>query len=152
MNKNVFAFSFFFFMTASAFAQSGKNTVIRPNTKGGSASDLPASLNRGKALYATYCLTCHQADGGGVPNLNPPLIQTSYVTGGKEPLIKIILRGLSSHVEIDGEFYSNNMPPFEWLKDQQIADVLTYIRNNFGNKGSAVVKTEVQKVRGRLKK
>ena len=152
MNKIVLVFSFFIFMDASAFAQSTKKIVTAPKTKAASTLDLPASLKRGKTLYASYCLTCHQADGGGVPNLNPPLIQTSYVTGGIEPLIKIILNGFNSHVDIDAESYSNNMPPFEWLKDQQIADILTYIRNNFGNKESALMKTEVQKVRSSLKK
>lgn len=150
MNKNLLVYCLFFFIAACAFAQRAPKRVFKPNTA--SSSDSVASLKRGKALYATYCLTCHQADGGGVPNLNPPLIQTSYVTGGKEPLIKIILNGFTSHVDIDGESYSNNMPPFEWLKDQQIADILTYIRNNFGNKGNAVLQTEIKKVRSSLKK
>jgi mono/diheme cytochrome c family protein len=150
MNKNISFFCLFSFIAVCAFTQRAPKKVFKTNTT--SPSDSVASFKRGKALYATYCLTCHQADGGGVPNLNPPLIQTSFVTGNKEPLIKIILKGLSTHMDIDGESYSNNMPPFEWLKDQQIADVLTYIRNNFGNKESAVVKTEVQKVRSSLRK
>lgn len=148
MTKNIFVFPILLMMVASAQPSDKVVDMSKVNP----ISDSSAALKRGKALYATYCLTCHQADGGGVPNLNPPLIQTSFVTGNKEPLIKIILKGLSTHMDIDGESYSNNMPPFEWLKDQQIADVLTYIRNNFGNKESAVVKTEVQKVRSSLKK
>lgn len=134
----------------SLFAQTKKSSVVKPETA--SASDLQASIKRGKVVYASYCLTCHQADGGGVPNLNPPLIQTSYVLGKKEPLIKIVLNGFTEHVDIDGESYSNNMPPLNLLKDQQIADVLTYIRNNFGNKADAVLPSEVQKVRSSVKK
>ncbi|MGN6264776.1 MAG: c-type cytochrome [Ginsengibacter sp.] len=150
MIKNISVFCLCSFVAVCAFTQSAPKKVFKPNTT--SLSDSVASLKRGKALYATYCLTCHQGDGGGVPNLNPPLIQTSFVTGKKDPLIKIILKGLNTHMDIDGESYSNNMPPFEWLKDQQIADILSYIRNNFGNKKSIVVKTEVQKVRSNLKK
>lgn len=134
----------------SLHAQSKKALVIRP--KATSATGLPASINRGKIVYASYCLTCHQADGGGVPNLNPPLIQTSYVLGSKDRLINVVLNGFTEHVDIDGESYSNNMPPFNALKDQQVADVLTYIRNNFGNKTSAVSSAEVQKVRRSAKK
>lgn len=134
----------------SLFAQTKKSSVVKPETA--SASDLQASIKRGKVIYASYCLTYHQADGGGVPNLNPPLIQTSYVLGKKEPLIKIVLNGFTEHVDIDGESYSNNMPPLNLLKDQQIADVLTYIRNNFDNKADAVLPSEVQKVRSSVKK
>jgi mono/diheme cytochrome c family protein len=81
--------------------------------------------------------------------MNPPLIQTKYVLGEKEDLIKIILNGIGN-VEIDGETYTNKMPPLKKiLKDQQIADVLTYVRNSFGNKAPAVTVTEVKAVRSK---
>lgn len=134
----------------SLYAQTKKALVT--TLKATSAANVSASINRGKLVYASYCLTCHQADGGGVPNLNPPLIQTSYVLGSKDRLINVVLNGFAEHVDIDGEFYSNNMPPFNALKDQQVADVLTYIRNNFDNKASAVSTAEVQKVRKSTKK
>jgi mono/diheme cytochrome c family protein len=149
MIKIVISFLFLFTVN-SLFAQTKKNSVIKP--KAVSAASLPASIKRGKVVYASYCLTCHQADGGGVPNLNPPLIQTSYVVGDKERLINVVLNGFTEHVDIDGESYSNNMPPLNALKDQQVADVLTYIRNNFGNKASAVSSAEVQKVRQSTRK
>ncbi|HEV2832328.1 MAG TPA: cytochrome c [Hanamia sp.] len=145
------AISFLLLFTGnSLFAQNKKAFVVKP--KALSTASLPASIQRGKLVYASYCLTCHQADGGGVPNLNPPLIQTSYVLGNKDRLINVILNGFTEHVDIDGESYSNNMPPLNALKDQQVADVLTYIRNNFGNKASAVSSAEVQKVRRNAKK
>ena len=109
------------------------------------------SRQRGSALYKKYCLTCHQADGSGVPRMNPPLISTSYVTGDKEKLIKWVLQGSVQHVDIDGESYSNNMPAQNYLTDQQIADVLTYVRSSFGNKASAVLASEVKMVRASLK-
>lgn len=86
-------------------------------------------------------------DGSGVPHLNPPLIQTKYILGDKPTLIKIILNGLEN-VEIEGDTYTNKMPPLKSiLKDQQIADVLTYVRNSFGNKASAVSAADVKIVR-----
>lgn len=109
------------------------------------------SKQKGNALYKQYCLTCHQADGGGVPRMNPPLIKTSYVMGDKKKLIKWVLQGSVEKVPIDGQTYSNNMPPQAYLTDQQIADVLTYIRSSFGNKSSAILPTDVKAVRASIK-
>ena len=106
---------------------------------------------RGAALYKQYCLTCHQADGSGVPKLNPPLIKTTWVTGEKPKLIKWVLQGSVEKVDIDGEYYTNNMPAQNYLTDQQIADVLTFVRSSFGNKASAVTPTEVKTVRASIK-
>ncbi len=100
----------------------------------------------GQAIYEQYCLTCHQANGSGVPNLNPPLRQTDWVLGDKTRLINVLLNGLQGQ-EIEGEVYDNAMPAHAFLNDQQIADVLTYIRSNFGNKASAVTADEVKTVR-----
>ena len=113
---------------------------------------LKASIERGKSVYETYCLSCHQADGSGVPRLNPPLSKVKYVTGDKKELITIILNGLDKEIEINGEFYNNVMAPHNFLKDQEIADVLTYVRNSFGNKASAVTPAEVKTVRTALDK
>lgn len=106
-----------------------------------------AALARGKKVYQESCMACHQVDGGGVPRLNPPLIQTDYVLGDKKRLINIVLKGLNAPIEIDGESYENPMASFAHLTDQQIADVLTYIRNNFGNKASMVTAAEVKALR-----
>ncbi len=111
-----------------------------------------ATMERGKKVYGQYCSSCHQADGGGVPNLNPPLEKTSYVLGSKTRLINVVLKGLNTHEEIDGETYTNTMPPFTFLSDLQISDVLTYIRNSFGNKATVVTSGDVQYVRVKTKK
>ena len=108
---------------------------------------LETSIARGKMVYANVCLACHMADGGGVQNMNPPLIKTSYILGSKTALINIVLHGFNEDVEIDGKTYSNTMSPHDNLTDRQIADVLTYVRRNFGNKAVAVKAAEVSKVR-----
>jgi len=110
-----------------------------------------ATMERGKKVYTLYCVACHQVDGGGVPGLNPPLEKASHVLGSKTTLIRIILKGMNTHEEIDGETYSNIMAPHDHLSDQQIADVLTYIRNSFGNKAVAVTPGDVKYVRARTK-
>lgn len=110
-----------------------------------------ASIQRGQAVYKKVCLTCHMADGGGVPHLNPPLIQNSYILGDKSKIIYIVLHGMADRVPIEDEYYSNNMSAHTDLSNQQIADVLTYVRNSFGNKASAVTVAEVKAVRDKKK-
>ncbi|WDF75695.1 cytochrome c [Mucilaginibacter sp. KACC 22773] len=119
---------------------------VKPRT------DLANPVVDGKVVYTKYCLTCHQADGGGVPNMNPPLIKTSYVLGDKSRLIKVVLNGFSENVDIDGESYSNVMPAHDFLKDQEIAAVLTYVRKNFTNKAGAISTAQVKAVRAVNKK
>lgn len=109
------------------------------------------SKARGEKVYTQYCLTCHMADGGGVQNMNPPLSRTSYVLGDKNRLIKVVLNGLSGK-EIDDERYSNNMASQSFLKDQEIADVLTYIRKSFNNNAIAITAPQVKTIRTTVKK
>ena len=107
------------------------------------------STQRGQKIYQLVCLSCHMIDGGGVPHLNPPLIESSYVRGDKKKLIGIVLNGMTDRIAIDDEYYSNNMAPHADLTDQQIADVLTYVRSNFGNKAGPVKAAEVKQVRAK---
>lgn len=109
------------------------------------------SLVNGKLLYKKYCLVCHQSDGGGVMGLNPPLIKTDYVLGDQKRLINIILKGLNQDIEIDGETYANPMPALAHLSDQEVADVLSFVRNNFGNKASVITPAQVKSVRATKK-
>jgi len=117
------------------------------------SATLKPSVERGKTIYVQRCMVCHQQDGGGVPHLNPPLDGASAVKGkDKNRLIQIILKGMSDRVEIDGEYYSNNMASHADLSDQQIADVLNYIRNTWTNKSPvAVTVAEVKTVRSKTK-
>ena len=115
------------------------------------AAKAPTSANqsiaKGKLVYAKHCVVCHQADGGGVMGLNPPLIKTDYVLGDQKRLINIILNGLNQEIEIEGETYANPMPGLRHLTDQEVADVLTYVRSNFGNKASAISPSQVKVIR-----
>jgi mono/diheme cytochrome c family protein len=108
-------------------------------------------MNRGKVVYTQYCMPCHQVDGSGVPNMNPPLIKTSYVLGDKTTLVSIIVKGLNKGVVIDGEEYTNPMPAQSFLTDQQVADVTTYVRNSFGNKAAGLTLAEVKAIKAKLK-
>ncbi|HSK12118.1 MAG TPA: cytochrome c [Phnomibacter sp.] len=107
----------------------------------------PGQMENGKKVYTKNCLACHMADGNGVPGLNPPLGKTDWVTGDKKRLINIILKGLNDPIVVNGDEYANPMPPQDFLSDQEIADVLTYIRASFGNKASAVSPADVKHLR-----
>lgn len=107
---------------------------------------LTAQIARGKQVYLAQCLACHQVDGLGVQGMNPPLSKTKQVLGEKTALIKIVLNGMQG-VDIGGEDYHGVMAPHPDLTDVEIADVLTYVRNSFGNKASAVTAAQVKTVR-----
>ena len=109
---------------------------------------IQASYTAGAAVYAQNCAACHMDDGGGVQDLNAPLIKTGYVLGDKTRLINVLLKGMRG-VEINGEKYSNVMPSHSFLTDKQMADVLTYVRNSFGNKATAVTTVEVKTARSK---
>jgi glucose/arabinose dehydrogenase/mono/diheme cytochrome c family protein len=115
------------------------------------ATNMKASYLVGATIYKNSCQACHMADGGGVQNLNAPLIKTDYVLGDKSRLINVLLKGMKG-VDIGGESYSNVMPAHDFLSDKEIAAVLTYVRNSFGNKASAITLAEVTAARKTIKK
>lgn len=127
--------TFFACLTVSFSTAQSKKPAVKPVPK-----------LAGQLIYEQNCLTCHQANGSGVPNLNPPLRETDWVLGDKTRLINVVLKGLQGQ-EIEGDVYDNAMPAHDFLTDVQIADVLTYIRSSFGNKASAIISDEVKIVR-----
>ncbi|MGI4752056.1 MAG: c-type cytochrome [Janthinobacterium lividum] len=132
-------------LSISVMAQIKKKPAVKPVAESGIVEK--ASIANGLIVFTQNCVSCHQADGGGVPHMNPPLIKTPWVLGDQTRLIKIVLNGFKEDVEINGDNYSNVMPAFNYLKDQEIADVLTYVRNNFGNKATAVTPKKVTATR-----
>lgn len=104
-------------------------------------------LESGKKVYQVNCQSCHMEDGGGVPGMNAPLLGSANIAGDKARLISIVLLGSAAFANEPERNYQNKMPSMANLKDEQIADVLTYVRNSFNNKGSAVVPGDVKAVR-----
>ena len=107
----------------------------------------------GKSVYERdgHCITCHQGDGKGLTASGfPPLAGAKWVTGDLERLIKVTLNGVYGPINVLGKDYPGQVPmtPFKGLlKDDEIAGVLTYIRNSFGNKASTVSEDQVKKIR-----
>lgn len=99
--------------------------------------------NPGKAGYETHCAVCHQYDGGGVPFMQPELFASPRANGPKGGVIDMILLGSKAPGAGQGEF-SNEMPGFDFLSDEEIAAIATYVRTNFENNGGAVTADDVK--------
>ncbi|WP_051293387.1 PQQ-dependent sugar dehydrogenase [Olivibacter sitiensis] len=102
---------------------------------------------KGEEVYKLYCGTCHQNDGKGDASRFPPLNDSEWVTGDKSKLINVIMNGLQGPIEVKGKPYEGIMPQHSFLSDEDIAEVLTYIRQNFGNESSPISEAEVAKYR-----
>ena len=102
----------------------------------------------GKKVFTSVCATCHQLNGQGVPNAFPPLAGSEWVVGDEERIIRIVLHGLKGPLEVHGQKFDNVMAPLgAVLKDEQIANVLSYVRQEWGNKAADVEPETVAKVR-----
>lgn len=110
-------------------------------------AELTQKMEAGKTVYNSYCIACHQQDGSGVPGAFPPLRETDWVNGEKDTLISIVLNGLQGPIEVNGEQYNNIMTPHNFLSDDEVAAVLTYVRKSFGNNSSEVNADEVAALR-----
>lgn len=105
---------------------------------------------RGKSIFMQTCFVCHQMEGQGIPGQIPPLAKSDYLMEDKERSIRIVLQGLTGEVEVDGKKYNGVMTPLNNLSDSEIANVLTFVRNSFGNSGEPVTPDEVRLVRSEL--
>ena len=106
-------------------------------------------IQKGRQVYLQACFVCHQPNGLGVPALIPPLAGSDFLANpaNRERIIRGVLVGQSDEMVVNGQHYKNAMIPLGYLSDEQIANVLTYVRNSWGNFGDAVTPTEVAKIR-----
>ena len=136
-------------LTFLTLASCGNKT---PKDSGSSISETEQSSlqsmqdHPGKRVYEQYCKACHMADGSGVKGMHPPLIGNKTLSN-TDKAIEITLKGMTGKITVDGVEYNGIMPPHTHLTNQQIADVLTYVRQNFSNNAPAVTAAEVAKFR-----
>ena len=109
--------------------------------------DLKASIDRGREVYTAQCMSCHMEQGEGIDGVYPPLAKSDYLLADKKRSIDQLLHGLSGAITVNGKNYDGVMNSFDALSDTDISDVLNYVRNSFGNKGSAVTPEEVKALR-----
>ncbi len=94
--------------------------------------ELTESINRGKEVYADFCVTCHLENGEGVEYTFPPLAKSDYLINNREASIRGVKYGQRGEITVNGVVYNNTMMPMG-LEDQEIADVLNYVMNSWGN-------------------
>jgi mono/diheme cytochrome c family protein len=101
---------------------------------------LEQSIKRGEEVYNTNCATCHMQKGEGMEGSFPPLAKADFITKDKtgKKLIGVVLNGLDEEITVNGKKYNVPMTPLNYLTDQQIADVLNFVRNSWGNKAKAL--------------
>lgn len=131
-----------------------KQSPLDISTKGsdaelnaGEITDIKKIMEAGRQVYTATCQPCHQVDGKGIPNVFPPLAKSDYLMKDKARSIKAVTHGLSGPITVNGQKYNSAMPA-QNLSDSQVAAVLTYVRNSFGNKGDRVSLDEVKRAKG----
>jgi nitrite reductase (NO-forming) len=109
-------------------------------------------IKAGAALYQGTCSVCHQGNGEGLPNVFPPLAKSDYLTSNPHRAIEIVLNGLSGPVTVNGATYNSVMPPMSQLNEDEVANILTYVLNTWGNSGAAISAKQVADVRAKTKR
>jgi len=108
-------------------------------------------VEKGKQVYMGLCFACHQPDGKGLPGAFPPLTGSDYMLADRDRAVRTVLKGLTGPVTVNGVTFNSAMPPQEAvLTDAQIADVLTYVFNSWGNSGDAFTAAKVKAIRNEI--
>lgn len=103
--------------------------------------ELEESINRGADIYTDFCINCHMANGEGVEKTFPPLAKSDFLLNKREESIRGVKYGQQGYILVNGVAYNNIMPPMG-LEDEEIADVMNYILNSWGNKSDSIVTPE----------
>lgn len=109
--------------------------------------NLGMQVEKGKRVYMQSCAMCHQAEGQGIEGVFPPLAKADYLMEDKLRSVRVVVHGKYGPITVNGKKYDSVMPPQTQLTDEQVADVVTFVRNSFGNSGPGVTKEEVIQIR-----
>ena len=109
-------------------------------------------IQAGSVLFKGTCSTCHQENGEGLANVFPPLAKSDYLLSNRERAIGVVLNGLTGPVTVNGATYNSVMPPMSQLADDEIANILTYTLNSWGNTDGVITSEQVAKVRATTKR
>ena len=104
-------------------------------------------VKAGEVLFKGTCSACHQETGEGIPNVFPPLAKSDFLLADRKRAIGIVLNGLTGPVTVNGATYNSVMPPMSQLNDDEIANILTFALNSWGNNGGDVTAKEVTQIR-----
>jgi nitrite reductase (NO-forming) len=104
-------------------------------------------IAKGKSVYMQTCFVCHQVNGEGIPGQIPPLANSDYLMADRFRAVRNILFGQTGEITVNGKPYTGTMIPLNYLNDEDVANVVTYVVNSFGNSGDAVKPEEVRRIR-----
>lgn len=104
-------------------------------------------MERGKAVYSRTCIACHLPTGLGLPPVFPPLAGSEWIAKGASIAVRNITNGMMGPVTVKGVTYNSVMPPVSGVTDKDIADVVTYVNNSWGNTGPTVTEAEVTAIK-----
>ncbi len=104
-------------------------------------------VKAGETLFAGTCSVCHQGNGEGMPGVFPPLAKSDWFRADLHKAIPVVLNGISGAIKVNGRDYNSVMPPMSQLNDDEIANILTYVANSWGNTGGRVDRADVARVR-----
>ena len=128
---------------AAAFAQQPAASSSAPQVHqaevAAGAAPSPERIKAGEEVFKVACIACHQATGEGMPGAFPPLAKSDYLLSKPDRAVGIVVRGLQGEVTVNNQKYNSVMPAMTQLTDQQVADVLTYALNTWGNKGGSII-------------
>lgn len=109
-----------------------------------------ADMDAGQKAYQTHCQACHQADGSGLPGAFPPLADNPNIANNAEYIIENILSGREGELEVNGDKYDGVMPPMNYLSDEDVANIVTFVLNSWNNEGDAIAAEQVTEQRAEL--
>ena len=133
-------------------AQHADATPSTPNPEHGAPLTKEQQIAAGRTAFMGTCAACHQASGLGLPGAFPPLAKSDFLMADKQRAIDLVLHGRSGPVTVNGTTFNSVMPPMSQLSDQDLANVLTFVRNSWGNKGERVRPEEMTKARAAMRR
>ena len=130
------------FSFKNLFFESGNPSTYLPITQ---EKNLQQSIKDGEGVYAEFCMRCHLAEGEGVEGIYPPLANSNWLSEKRTESIKSVKYGLKGEIEVNGETYNNTMTSMG-LTDREVADVMNYIMNTFGNENKDYKQVSLREV------
>jgi nitrite reductase (NO-forming) len=137
---------------ADKAAGTGAVALVSTQAVAQGAPSKEAQIAAGRALFQGTCSTCHQPDGKGLPSVFPPLAQSDVLKADPKRAVEIALNGLSGPVVVNGQTFNSVMPPMSQLNDDELANIVTFVLNEWGNPGGQITSQQVATVRGATKR
>ena len=131
-----------------AAASKSNDPALQVHAAEAASGQLETQMKAGESTYKAACVACHQADGKGLAGAFPPLAGSDYLLKDRTRAIATVVHGKTGPITVNNQQYDSVMPPMSQLSDEEIANVVTYISNNWGNKGWRVAAADVAQVRG----